>query len=152
MGKRKKMKPSIARKVMKSSKAREEEERHERAQAFLADYNAVVAKHRIEFEADLSIQPNGITPRLRLKEVTAQKVASWPEAQRQNLETRKECSHDLSDNVDACKICGLEKDNWGENAKGVTPEYEERKLKEIETAGEPKEAGTPEEAKEEKTK
>lgn len=111
-----------------------EAERKKKAKAFLADYKKIVEKHGIKWTCELEVIPAGITPRLRLAEAVAPAVTSWQEAQRQNLETRKECSHDLSDNEDACKNCGLEKANWGTDSKGVSEEYETRKTKEIEEA------------------
>lgn len=102
--------------------------------AFQEEYKKITKEDGIEFFAELAYNPRGITPRLRLREYREPQVMNWPEAQRQNLETRIECSHDLSDNADACKLCGLEKENWGADAKGVTPEYEKRKRKEIEEA------------------
>lgn len=123
-----------AQRLYRKQQELKEKERQAKAEAFLADYKKIVEKHGIKWTCELEVMPAGISPRLRLAEAVAPAVTSWPEAQGQNLETRKECSHDLSDNEDACKLCGLEKANWGADAKGVSEEYETRKRAEIEEA------------------
>lgn len=136
MGKKKPRK-SVAMQVHKKQQENAEKKRQEDAQAFVAEYQELVKKYNIKWTAQLQYQHNALKPQLILAEATPAQVTSWPEAQRQNLETRKECTHSIATPKDTtCETCGLEKKNWGSEGKGVTEEYETRKTKEIEEAGE----------------
>jgi len=102
--------------------------------AFREEYDVIVKEEGIEWFAELHYAPREIKPRLRLREYVEPPVMNWPEAQRQNLETRKECEHSETPDKKQCELCGLEQSNWGAEGKGVTEEYEARKSKEIEEA------------------
>lgn len=118
--------------VVVDTKTREELKQEEQ-DIFKAAYETVVQEEGIEWFAELSYTPRRVEPRLRLREYAPPQLVDWPEAQRQNLETRKECTHSLATPNDTqCEKCGLETRNWGADNKGVTEEYETRKRKEIE--------------------
>lgn len=118
--------------VVVDTKTREELKQEEQ-DTFKAAYETVVQEEGIEWFAELSYTPRRVQPRLRLREYMPPQLVDWSEAQRQNLETRKECTHSLATPNDRqCEKCGLETTNWGADQKGVTEEYEARKRKEIE--------------------
>ena len=155
-------KQSTLMKAHRKIQEKQEEERQEKAERFLAAYKKVVQETGIEWTCELEYTPRGISPRLRLAEARPPQVTSWAQAKKENLELRKNCTHvKREDNIRDCKTCGLPETVWGENGVGATEEYikgVEEKIAELEKADAqkdqaeaPKEDGEKVEEGEEKT-
>jgi hypothetical protein len=120
-------------------KMAKEQEYKERAEAFLADYKKLPAKHGIDFKATLKPSDSKLEAVLELTDYTAPEepqVKPWSEAMQENLDTRINCEHKDTDGNGVCGICGLGVVNWGKDGKGAIKEYIDGQYKKIEKSKE----------------
>lgn len=107
--------------------------RAEKVNAFKKDLQDVFVKHGLTLDA--VIKSFGPTASVQLTIVPYEKpdIQNWSEAKKENLEVRKACEHtELTEDGKACKACGVSTEDFGENAIGVTAEYEAKELAAIE--------------------
>lgn len=108
----------------KNIEKKKELSRHERAEAFMADYRLLVEKHHIDMGVELKYTPDSIRPILKLKDMEQPEMKPWSQAKRENLDLRRNCKkHKLREKENDCGLCGLAKENWGEGDSGATQEY-----------------------------
>lgn len=107
----------------KKLEKKKQNDRNQRAEAFVAEYKKLSEKYQMDFSAELQFAPNGIKPILRMKDLAMPEMKPWSEAKKENLEARKACKHKLREKEQDCGTCGLAKEHWGENDKGATQEY-----------------------------
>lgn len=104
----------------------------ERGEHFMAEYRELSQNYKVDLVAEIEYTPNGIIPRLRMRELVDQPKGikegkPWSEAKRENLELRKNCKHELeSTSSQQCVICKVAKPYWNESGTGVIPEYVEK--------------------------
>lgn len=127
-----------------------QKDRKERADAFLQEYaekdvcpeckherQGLIKRHGIEITATaepLQGQPNVFKAALNLGDYHEPKqpqTKKWSEAMGENLDLRKNCTHQIDEEEIKCEKCGLPPANWGAQGIGVTKEFEEKTIQKI---------------------
>lgn len=91
----------------------------------------IVAK----FEQAEGYPPNIAKAALQLaeyQEPQQPETKPWSEAMASNLDMRAACEHVEHEEGNICEKCGTAVNNWGEDNKGVSPEYREKIMAKIE--------------------
>ncbi len=122
--------------------------KREEGQAFINDINAVFARHGKKLEGFIKIdspQPGvikGMIADIRIAEFLPSvdairdgvNIKPWSECAQENLDLRRDCKHENDKHNIQCKTCGLKTKDYGDGLKGVSSEYDEWQLREIQAA------------------
>jgi len=115
------------------------EYRRKKAATFLEEHKARITYYGVEikasFDKEFFEQTGMIRPTAALADFNPFKGISemkpWSEALEENLAQRINCTHKLNEDETACETCGLNPENWGFNAEGVTDEYKDKQRAKI---------------------
>ena len=100
-----------------------QQERQAEAQAFIDDYKAVCAKHKLQLIPIIKREPNGAQfPDMAVDRYEPPQLKDWGQAMKDNLEVQKVCKH-VNENGENCKTCGVRIADQDPSGTGVTEDF-----------------------------